>query len=151
MSVINNLKLHVKSRIRSFALVVVAEKIADKGILLLKEAFNLYAGTVRNEMGDLKLNCTEQFNYKSFDARDLFLRNLPLILSYGGSGSYLVRKSNSIDWVGLINDIKWPGKETIVKETKRKNERISWTSVNFKRQESYQNFSLKSYARHIHG
>ena len=79
------------------------------------------------------------------------LRNLPLILLYGGSGSYLVRKSNSIDWDGLINDIKWPGKETIVKETKRKNERISWTSVNFKRQESYQNFSLKSYVRHIHG
>ncbi|CAG2254246.1 unnamed protein product [Mytilus edulis] len=48
---------------------------------------------------------------------NLFLRNLPLILLYGGSGSYLIRRSSTINWEGLINDIEWPGKDRILKQS----------------------------------
>ena len=86
-------------------------------MLLLKDAFTLYSETVKKEMSDLKCNCKEKFSYKSSDARDLFLRNLPLILLYGGSGSYLIRRSSTINWEGLINDIEWPGKDRILKQS----------------------------------
>ena len=102
-------------RVRAYAMVVVADVIMDRGLLPLREAHDIFVSSIKEEITETEKR--PKFEYKSGDVRDLFQRNLPVILVYGSASSYLVRKSNTLDWDSLMSDIEWPGRDLIVKET----------------------------------
>lgn len=115
---VNNRKLHISSRIRACGFIVLAEKLQDNGILALHDAYTIFFETIQTECKSVgqKMEGICMKMYKSSEARDLFMRNLPVMLVYGGSGSYIVDKSETIDWDKLMTKIEWPMKKKIIQD-----------------------------------
>lgn len=115
---VNNRKLHISSRIRACGFIVLAEKLQDNGILALHDAYTIFFETIQTECKSVgqKMEGICMKMYKSSEPRDLFMRNLPVMLVYGGSGSYIVDKSETIDWDKLMTKIEWPMKKKIIQD-----------------------------------
>lgn len=122
IAVISNKKLKMFSRIRACGFLVVAEEIQSKEMRKLKDAYELFRKTAKNEIHSTgsdsgkRIKSIVQKQYKSTDVRDMFLRNLPVVLVYGETSSFLIKRSRTINWEIFFYEINWPGKDRIVKQ-----------------------------------
>lgn len=114
---VNNMKLHVLTRIRAYALLKAAELVDMETSPTLRDTYAIFATCSLEEIKyankqkeNLKL---PTYKYKSSDARDLFLRHLPLLLVYGEHQAYIMRKG-TVDWTQLAEKIKWPLRHEMV-------------------------------------
>ena len=114
--IVNDKRNSMMKRIRPYAILVVADTLDQKTILLLREAYGLYSQCMKKELSIAGMAVSD-YKYKSSDTRDLFMFHLPLILVYGKDGAYLVKKNETIDWDSLIKQVEWPHKNTLINKT----------------------------------
>ncbi|KAL3871146.1 hypothetical protein ACJMK2_039163 [Sinanodonta woodiana] len=115
----NNNKNAISSHIKSYGLMKVADLVVEKLVVSVHEAWDIYAKNCGSEYSDLK--CTPpSYVYKSTDARDLFLCNLPLIVVYKpskfGPQAHLTKRLAGVEWGRFIGELEWPSKDKLVKE-----------------------------------
>jgi len=115
---INNLRNSFSTRIKYLALLKVADLVEQNLIVSLREAWDLYSSTSTSEYEALH-KIPPKYNYRSTDARDLFLRNLPLIVIYKdsqfGPQAHTTKRLSGVQWTLLINKIEWPSLDQLVK------------------------------------
>lgn len=118
---VNNKKLNVRTRIRVNALLVCADLIEKEQCVMLSELWKLYADQCILEQERCSVKDTIKFQYKSSNARDFFMKNLPVLAVYKPQGysicAYIVKKCDGVQWSQIVNELQWPNKENLVKET----------------------------------
>jgi len=78
--------------VRSFAYLCVSDIIEQKINIPLRKAFEMFVDCVKTEYTCANIT-VPKYTYHSADARDMFMRNLPVILAYGRSSSYFIKRS----------------------------------------------------------
>ena len=97
----------------------------DENILVsLKEGWEVYSSNCKQEYNAVKKK-SPAYKNASVTARDIFLRNLPLIVVYksscNGPQAHLTKKLHGVQWDNFLNNLEWPSMDQLVKSEIVKN------------------------------
>lgn len=118
----NNKKLKPVTRIKFCGLLKVVDLIDFNFIVPLREAWDVYSSSCKEDYNHLNLK-SPKYIFVPSDARDFFLRNMPLIVVYkdsvNGPRTYLTKRLEGVHWEQLLS-LAWPTTDQLRKEKKLK-------------------------------
>ena len=107
----NNNKYKPATKIKFCALVKIVDFIEQHIIVPLRDVWEIYATSCREDYMYLKLK-SPKYIYNSSDARDFFLKHMPLIVVYKysehGPQAHLTKRLEGVCWTKLIENLAWP-------------------------------------------
>ncbi|CAG2227923.1 unnamed protein product [Mytilus edulis] len=115
---INNKQNNMKT---ANAILICADLIDKHQCVLLHDLYDTYAHESLKDYMLSGITKIPNFTYKSTDARDFFQRNLPVLnvnkLYKDRIASFVVKNVSGVKWAKLIDDVNWPNKESLLKES----------------------------------